>query len=399
MNQPRKSGPVAVVTGLQHRTALGTVRSLSQMGVPVLGVSSQPDSPFAKTRLCQKAYCQDVNGEALIEKLIELGKSFDEKAVLFASNDPQVLLISEHRDLLAPYYHIGLPAKEVVRLLLDKTQFAIFAEKNGFPCPKTVVIRESTDIKNYVNTLQYPCVLKPFHRTEEWKKHNAGHRVLWIHRPEELEKTVLRALAWAEGLVLQEWIAGTDSEVYFCLVYFDNRSEPRATFVGKKIRQWLPEVGSTASAEKKFNPIVLEESLRLLKAVQYKGLGSIEYKYDPRDRGFKIIEPTVGRPDLQSYVAVANGINIPYVAYCDLIGQSMSQLDHPAHSGSVKWVNEWSEYRSARFYRKRGDLTLKEWYTSLRGPKKYSLFSLSDPLPFVFTLKQALTGTLSSDDT
>lgn len=137
----------------------------------------------------------------------------------------------------------------------------------------------------------------------------------------------------------------------------------------------------------------------MLKAVQYKGLGSIEYKYDPRDQGFKIIEPTVGRPDLQSYVAVANGINIPYVAYCDLIGQSISQLDHPAHIGSVKWVNEWSEYRSARFYRKRGDLTLKEWYTSLRGPKKYALFSLSDPLPFVFTLKQALTGTLSSDDT
>ncbi len=389
-----EAGPVAVVVGLQHRTALSTVRSLAQMGIPVLGITSNPLSPLAKTRLCQKVCCPDVNGEPLVETLLELGKTFQEKAVLFASADPQVSLISENREILAPYYRMSLPSKEVVRLLLDKTQFAMFAEQHGFLSPKTIIVNGLADVQNCTKALLYPCILKPFNRTPLWKQHSPKSHGLWIHREGDLLTTVSKALEWTDRLILQEWIGGADSEIYFCLMYCDDNAEPRATFVGKKIRQWLPEIGSTASAEKKFDPTVLAESLRLFKTVSYKGLGSVEFKFDQRDQQFKIIEPTVGRPDLQSYVAVANGINIPHVAYSNLIGRPTSKLDHSSLAGAVKWINEWGEYQSGLFYRKRGDLTLKEWYASIRGPKTYALFSLSDPLPFMFMLKKAAIDTV-----
>ena len=171
-------------------------------------------------------------------------------------------------------------------------------------------------------------------------------------------------------------------------MYLDENSEPRATFVGRKIRQWLPEMGTACSAEKKFNSTVLEESIRLFKAVQYKGLGSVEFKLDAQDRKFKITEPTVGRPFEPSYLAVANGINIHHVAYCDLIGKPITQLDRPEMTGAVKWINEWREYQSTLYYLKQGKLTRKDWASSIRGPKSYALFSLSDPLPFILTLKE-----------
>ena len=360
------------------------------MGVPVLGITSQPDSPIARTNACQKVECRNVNGPPLIETLVDLGKTFEEKAVLFPSADLQVSLISEHREQLAPYYHFGLPSKDVVKLLLDKTAFAPFAEKSGFLTPSTLIIDRTTNIDRCIEKVKYPCILKPFCRTQEWKQDNREKKVLFVEDEASLLRLLPQAFLSADRLVLQEWITGTDSDIHFCLMYFDADTQPQATFVGRKIRQWPPQAGSSASAEKKFNATVLEESLRLFKAVGYRGLGSVEYKFDPRDQKFKIMEPTVGRPNLQSYLAVANGINIPYVAYCDLIGRPITQLDHPALPGPVKWINEWSELRSARFYLQRGDLGLKEWCTSLWGPHAYALFSVSDPLPFVLTIARSM---------
>jgi predicted ATP-grasp superfamily ATP-dependent carboligase len=132
---------------------------------------------------------------------------------------------------------------------------------------------------------------------------------------------------------------------------------------------------------------VLNESVRLFKALRYQGLGSVEFKQDAADQSFKITEPTVGRPNFQSYLAVANGINIPHVAYSDLTGQSVTVLDGPARAGSVKWIDEWHEYQSSLSYWRAGKLTLKDWARSVSGPRCYALLSLSDPLPFVLSFK------------
>ena len=63
--------------------------------------------------------------------------------------------------------------------------------------------------------------------------------------------------------------------------------------------------------------------------------------------------------------------------------------------GPVKWINEWSEFRSARFYLQRGDVTLKEWYTSVRGTHSYALCSVSDPLPFVLTIGRTIVENIA----
>ena len=56
--------------------------------------------------------------------------------------------------------------------------------------------------------------------------------------------------------------------------------------------------------------------------LEYRGLGSMEYKRDPRDNKYYMIEPTVGRADLQSGIADINGLNIPLIAYFDILGLS-----------------------------------------------------------------------------
>jgi D-aspartate ligase len=380
--------PIAVVLDVHHITGLNTVRSLARMNVPVIGLTSQPQSPLARTNKCRIVRCPASSGDALLKTLMVVGRSFRDKAVLFPCSDAQVADISAKRELLAAYYRFNLPAEEVVTTLSLKASFAQYAHANGYSIPRTAVIDRSTDITARRGDFTFPCILKPDTKTAQWTAHNHLNKAWRLHNEDELQRAIPKALQWVDRLVVQEWVPGSDSDLYFSLVYFDASSEPRATFVGRKIRQWVPEMGSAASAEKEFSAPVLAETIRLFKSVQYKGLGYVEFKLDAHQRQFTIIETNVGRPVVPSHLAVANGINTAYVAYCDLIGTPITLLDDPTRPATIRWVHEWSEYQSANYYFERGELTTADWARSISGPKSYALFSPSDPLPFTLSLRQ-----------
>jgi len=386
LNVFAKEKSLALVIGLEQITGLNTVRSLHREGVPTIAITSQPRSALSRSNMCKKIYCEDVNGNQLIETLQLLGKYIKNKPVLMPTSDTQVELISNHRELLLDDFLFYLPEKSVVDLFLHKTKFASFAKKYNFEIPKTFVINNQSNFISMIEEIDYPCIVKPFERTLDWDRKYPNDKVLKIGDERTLREVIPGILETIESLIIQEWIEGHDSDVYFCLMYFDEKSEHRASFVGKKIRQWLPETGSTASAEECFDKTVFNESIRLFKAVGYRGLGSVEFKFDRQDQKFKIMEPTVGRPNLQSYISVVNGINIPYIYYRDITGQKISTIDNLKSLTGVKWINEWAEFESARYYMKKGDLDFSGWLKSLKGKRKFGLFSIADPLPFFFTL-------------
>ena len=67
---------------------------------------------------------------------------------------------------------------------------------------------------------------------------------------EKIKQGVSAYREQGEGeVILEEWIPGKDGDVYFCLQAYSENSEPLASFTGRKIRQWPPLIGGTASAE------------------------------------------------------------------------------------------------------------------------------------------------------
>lgn len=379
---------VAVIPGLQQITALNTVRSLAKMHVPVIGITSDLTHPCVKTRFAEKVFCRNINSLDLIDTLIELGKRFDKKAFLLPTSDPQVLLISENRDVLRPYYQMAFPSRDVVQMLIHKDKFSDYAIENNLLVPKTLNVVRGSSLKKVFEEMAFPCILKPYDKTNEWGKHFPNDKILFIRSTEQLKAILADIFGWMERVVVQEWIEGEDDAVYFCLVYFDEHSEPMAAFGGRKVRQWPPYTGNTAVAEACYVEKVLHQSIELFKAVKYHGIGSVEYKLDKCSGMYKIMEPTVGRPNLQSYLSVAGGINLNYIAYCDKCNVPMRNLNRIQDPGiKVKWINEFADLESARFYKKVGKLNNISWISSLRGKKTYALWSLKDPLPFVMTLR------------
>jgi predicted ATP-grasp superfamily ATP-dependent carboligase len=375
--------PAAVMVGFDSMQGLPAARILAGHGVPVIGIAADPKNAQAKTRVCNEVIYAPTAEDALIPHLVSLGKRLDEKAVLFPCEDTNVAIVSRHRDQLRDYYHILLPDPDVVEMLMDKVKFYRYAQEHDLPIPKTFFIDNRQDLLQAAGTITYPCVLKPRDSAAHKWEDETIFKAFKIHDADELIATYNHYQRWTDCFIVQEWIEGTDSDLYSCNCYFDASSQPLATFVARKIRQWPPETGVSCLGEEVRNDTVLEQTLRLFRDVGYRGLGYMEMKRDSRTGEYFIVEPNIGRPTGRSSIAEAGGVELMFTAYCDAVGLPLPENREQTYRG-VKWIHLRKDLQSAFQYWRQGELTLGQWWRSIRGRKAYAVFSWRDPLPFIY---------------
>jgi len=344
--------PRAIVIGLDCMTGLQTVRILAAQGVRVIAFASNPKHFACYTKVCEKIMIADTSSDEFVQALERLAGSLTQKAVLVPCTDMSVLRISRNRHRLSDAYHIGLPASEVVEMLMDKIAFIKFAKREKLPIPATFFLEKRTDVEDAAEQLGYPCILKPPMKSPKWESHTKK-KVYKIESKEELFRIYDQCCHWADILMAQDLVEGTDANLYSCNCYFDKDSEPLVSFMARKLRQWPPEVGTSCLGEEVRNDLVLKESLNLFSKVGYHGLGYVEMKKDERTGEHFIIEPNIGRPTGRSAIAEAGGVALVYTAYCDLAGLPLPQNRVQKYTG-VKWIYLRRDLQSAFSYWRRG---------------------------------------------
>ena len=325
---------LAVVAGLDLN-GLGVVRALGRAGIPVLALDTEFDKPTAATRFGNKVLVSTLSGPGFIDALLSLRQRFDRSPVLILTQEASVLTVSLERERLAGAYLFTMPPHALMADLLDKLRFQALAEGHGFPIPRAVRITRAQG-PEVTRGLRFPCVLKPTHK-------HAGYAKRFVKAYKVVSEEEVAGL-WSQmqdvvdELIVQEWIEGNDSDVFFCLQYRP-RSGAATSFAGRKTCQWPPLIGGTATCVPA--PEAAEELTALtdgfFDAVGFTGIGSMEYKRDPRDGRFYMVEPTVGRTDYQEEIAVLNGVNIPLAVYCGELG-----LEPPAVR-KAHWPHAWRD--------------------------------------------------------
>lgn len=376
--------PKAIVIGLDCITGLQTVRILAGHGIPVIALARNINHYCCRTQVCEEIIQADIASEKFIYDLEALGPKLEQKAVLYPCTDMSVLTISRNRQRLADWYHVVLPEPEVVEMLMDKVSFYTYAGEAGLPIPKTYLLKNRIDAEEAIKGLTFPCIMKPPMKTPAWEN-NTKAKVYKVSNPGEALALYDRCSDWAEMLMIQEWVEGSDANLYSCNCYFNADSEPMVTFIARKIRQWPPETGTSCLGEECRNDLVLAESVRLFRGVNYRGLGYVEMKCDERTGKHYIIEPNIGRPTGRSAIAEAGGVELLYTKYCDIVGLPLPPNREQKYQGA-KWIYLRRDIQSVLYYWRRGKLTLREWWHSFRGRKRYAVFSLTDPAPFLYDL-------------
>jgi predicted ATP-grasp superfamily ATP-dependent carboligase len=375
-------GAPAVLIGLDSMQGLQAARILHRRGVAVIALARDPRHHACRTRVCQDIRFVDTRGSDLIGALMALGRSLPERAVLFPCEDENVSLVARHDEMLSQYFHIALPPADVVEMLMNKVKFYGYAQENELPIPATRFLRSREDLEEACGSLTFPVVLKPGSTTCAWESHSTVSAFKVASR-DELLGLYEQHRPFTESLIAQEWIPGPDSNLYSCNCYFSQDGEPLVTFVSRKVRQWPPHVGKSSLGIECRADDVLSGTLTLLRSVEYRGLGYVEFKLHERTGEKFIVEPNVGRPTGRSAIAEAGGVELLYTMYCDLLGLALPG-NRQQRYGKAKWMHERRDFQSAFYYWRRGELSVLDWARSWRGgPKALALFSVWDPGPFL----------------
>jgi predicted ATP-grasp superfamily ATP-dependent carboligase len=367
------------------------VRGLGRSGVDVIGVDNVRSHAGRASRYCGEVVAASpTTADDLLPALRRIADRLDRPGVLFPTMDDTVRVLSQHRHDLPETLRLALPEASMTARLMEKEDLAELAARHGWPAPFTCICRSEADVESAASGFPFPGVMKPGRRELDAPR-GIPQKVWTFSTPDELRAAYRTLSRWEKKVVLQEVVPGPDSAVLFCLFYADRRSRPLALFVGHKIRQFPPLYGSTSSAEPIEALEVRDFAVKYIADVGYQGLGSVEMKADARTGRALLIEPTVGRTDYQSFVAVANGVNIPEVAYRDLADldprTTPRQVERP-----VKYVVGLRDLRSAARHVREGRETWPGFVRSLRGPKAFALLQPRDPGPFLYRIHYATLG-------
>jgi D-aspartate ligase len=356
----------------------GVVRSLVRYGIPVIGFCNQRRMPEYRTKLCdQKVFFK---GESdLKDKLKQTASEFSNKPVLYVTTDSYVNFVIENRRFIDDNFLIHLPSNEVLKLLLDKTAFTGYAKQHNILIPKTHNLFNQEDLMRIADSLSFPVILKPFTRTACWREAKLS-KAYYLNTVDELNKLYDKIKSIESRLMVQEWIPGGDSNVYYCLVYFNDKSDCLASFTGYKIRQWPVGTGTASSTAPIEDPFVSERTVEILQQLNYCGFGSVEFKLHDLNGKYYLIEPTVGRVEQIGYVATANGVNLPLHSYNSLTKSAI--VEEPPSIKDIQYIDEAADLASAVVHIRKKMMTLKDYFRSQKRSKTYRYYNKHDKKVF-----------------
>jgi len=367
----------AVVIGLSTN-GLGNVRALARNGIPVIIFLSEAESreEYAATRYGQKRIVPVTDGPSILEHL--RGLPGGTRHIIYPTTDYQVKYLSQNREKLPPNCVLQFPDDKVVQTLLDKELFDQFCRDHAYPVPETQLVRNEADISRVCRNMPFPVIVKT--ATKIYKK--GLEKAYIISDGNELAEWYKSIQDIHREFVLQRYIPGTDLSVYFTMQYISAKGELLASFTGRKIRQWPPLKGGTSSAEPAYNEFLTDMTRDFFRKAGFWGIGSMEYKLDSRDGKYYMIEPTVCRTDFQEGVAIANGINIPLVAYKAMTEQVVQPV-FQKKTDKKAWMHTLYDRLSKDWYLDQKKITYFEWLASLRNVRSFDAFSARDPGPLL----------------
>lgn len=366
--------------------ALAVTRSIGRHGVPVVRVHpNRLDHGLTSAYCTEVAICPDMyRSEAdLVAYLLQLAEKHPGPRVLIPASDDCAQFLGKHRAALEGAYRICVASTEVMELVVNKQHQYEQAQRFGVPIPETYFPKDNVDVEQLIDRIgNYPYIIKPLvaHRWRHASMRGVskGRKALLVHTPEELRAAYATLGKGRDSVMIQEVIGGRDEQLYTFLGYFRQDGIALAYCVRSKIRQLPIDFGYCTMTVSCHNERVVEQTLELLRGIGYAGIVGVEYKFDAATGEYKLIEINA-RPVNTISIAPACGVDIPWIAYRDCLGEEVEPVTD--WKDGVVWCRTWHDFFAARELSRRGGPPLSEWWRSIRGGYTDPVVAADDMVP------------------
>jgi predicted ATP-grasp superfamily ATP-dependent carboligase len=307
----------AVVVDVGFVSGLAAIRSLGRAKAPVLAVDHRRWALGFRSRYAHPVLAPDpcTDEDGFLALLATLGDALGRPAPIFPTHDEGLNAVARGQAKLGERFRYPFPSWETLAGIQNKRRQLESAQAAGIDTPRTGHPRSAEEANALAAELGYPVLVKPADPIGFKRRHRRqGFR---CETRAELEDAYARAEPFEP--MVQELIPGGDDTLYTLGSYLDATGRPLGIFCGRKLRQTPRFVGTCRVGEAVWVEEVVDAGLRLLAAFEFRGLSQVEFKRDPRDGRYKLMEIN---PRLWQWhgLAAACGVDLPRLAYCDLLG-------------------------------------------------------------------------------
>jgi D-aspartate ligase len=366
----------AVVLGGDFQ-GLGIVRSVGRRGAPVCVIDDEWSIGRFSHYATHAVRVPDLRDETrAVEAVLDVGRRLGlEGWVLYPTRDEIVAALSRHRPALTDFFRVPTPGWHSIQWAWDKRNTYRLAEQLGIPTPRTWYPRDLDDLKEI--ECEPPLVIKP--AIKEHFIYATKAKAWRANTRRELEKRFLDALAVVPPgeVMVQELIPGDGRQQYAYCAFFKNGGAI-GSMVARRRRQHPPEFGRASTyAETVDVPLLEELSHRFLRAIDYYGLTELEYKLDPRDRQFKLLDVNARTWGYHT-LGLQAGVDFPYLLFLDQLGGPAAVC---RSQPGVRWIRLVTDVPTCLLEMLWGRLAWREVLRSLTTFEIESVFCREDLLP------------------
>lgn len=386
--------PGAVVIG-GYANAVSVLRGLAREGVRTAVVLTAEHDVAQHSRYAHEAHrvhYLNRRPDGLME-LLEARRGPWRGWALIPTNDYALAALAHHKESLSRSFRVTVPEEELTQRVLDKAVTYRLAQEVGVDVPRSYGPASRTTAARL--DLVFPVVVKPLQSAPFWEFF--GKKLFVARDRNELQAAVDRAEQAGMAAEVFDLVPGEDDQTYNYIVYLDRWGQPTAEFGIRKLRKAPRFFGVGRASTPAELPQLRERTVALLHRIGWRGVASIEYKLDPRDGRYRLMEIN-GRCFLMNALPTRCGMNFPLLAWRE---HALRQSVSATHNG---WRGMWTHLHADLLYtavEDRGpDFSWLRYLRGFTGPWVDAVWSSKDPLPFLAqcagTFRKATRGVRDS---
>ena len=390
-----------------HHGVLGAIRSLGRAGVPVYGVHEDRLAPASLSRYLTGRFvwpAASKDPDELLEGLSTMAARIGRQAILLPTDDRAAVFIAEHGAELRRSFRLPAQPDTSPRQLADKLGLYRICRDAGIASPDVTIPASRSDVVEFARQTRFPVMLK----LAEGTISRQGLAMLAMGTPPtSIARTTTELLDLYEcveqhhagPVLLQKYIpAGEDWIVHG---YCNEASECLVGFTGVKLRSYPPGSGGTTFGVCRSNPALLQQAQELCRKIGYRGIMDMDWRLDPRGGRYNLLDfnPRLGA-QFRLFVD-DHGVDVVRAMHLDLTGRPVPRAVQPEGRA---FMAEQFDILAVLAARRRGQLTLREWWSSARSSAELELGWLdrADLVPpamlAVRSLARPATKALGLDD-
>lgn len=373
--------PVLVLKLYSHG-GIAVVRTLGRIGVPVYAIHHDVRAPAARSRYLKEVLEWDFDSapdSESLEFVLEAGRRIGGSPLLIAADDAVQSFVCDHAEALHEVFRFPRQPPGLTERLYSKRGLHELCLEHDVPSPRTTFPQNRDEAREEIERGDFPLLLKPIDNVR-FQRRNGTRMFIARDARQALDAYDHLEDPAAPNIMLQEYIPGPSSSVWVFTGYFDNDCELVFGAGGTKLRQYPIHIGMTCFGDVRPNPEMEAVTARFVRAIDYRGVFDCGYRYDARDRRYKMLDvnPRVGLNFRQC--VGRDGLDVVRAMYLDLTGQPVPR-EPPAES-HVWWVEDYDLAGAVDAWRE-GSLSLRRWAGSLRRVDEPAWFDRDDIAPFL----------------